>query len=194
MSKICFAQLLWSVQGETHKGKSSKLLPLLRKNWRLLHRLLSWLPYLFITCCLIWVDSDESTLSLFGNRLGTNKPGGVVCLSSVSCIIEREWWAHSGLYQLQWCLCHLLGSEGQGQKSNFMCDGPNAISAKHSAYEQAVPLGEWWEVTQSNKRKDTPLAACSACPNRRAFSHARKTEKRRFCSWAWSLSHVMIQT
>ena len=125
---------------------------------------------------------------------GQINPGGVVCLSSVSRIIEREQWAHSGLYQLQWCLCHLLGSKGQGQKSNFMCDGPNAISAKHSAYEQAVPLGEWWEVTQSNKRKDTPLAACSACPNRRAFSHARKTEKRRFCSWAWSSSHVMIQT
>lgn len=32
-------------------------------------------------------------------------------------------------------------SEGQGQKSNFMCNGPNAISAKHSAYEQAVPWG-----------------------------------------------------
>ena len=45
LSKICFGQFLWSVQGETHKGKSSKLLPLPRKNWRVLHRLLSWLPY-----------------------------------------------------------------------------------------------------------------------------------------------------
>ena len=72
-SKICFGQFLWRVQGKTHEGKSSKLLPLPRKNWRLLHRLLSWLPYLFITCCLIWVDGDEFTLSLFGNRLGINK-------------------------------------------------------------------------------------------------------------------------
>ena len=96
MSKICFAQLLWSVQGETHKGKSSKLLPLLRKNWRLLHRLLSWLPYLFITCCLIWVDSDESTLSLFGNRLGTNKSRWCG-LSVFSELYNRE-----GMVSPQW--------------------------------------------------------------------------------------------
>ena len=96
MSKICFAQLLWSVQGETHKGKSSKLLPLFRKNWRLLHRLLSWLPYLFITCCLIWVDSDESTLSLFGNRLGTNKSRWCG-LSVFSELYNRE-----GMVSPQW--------------------------------------------------------------------------------------------
>ena len=103
-SKICFGKFLWSLQGETHKGKSLKLLPLPWKNQRLLHRL-NWAGcpvFLSLVDSFEWMVMNPHWACL-KTGWGQINPGGVVCLSSVIC------------------------SEGQGQMSNFTCDGPKAI-------------------------------------------------------------------
>ena len=71
-SKICFGQFLWRVRGKHTRASPRNYSPCPEKTGACYTGYWAGCP-IIITCCLIWVDGDEFTLSLFRNRLGTNK-------------------------------------------------------------------------------------------------------------------------
>ena len=73
----------------------------------------------------------------------------------------------------------------------FTCGGPNAISAKTLPCKQAVHLVELREHVRAASKKETPLTACFACPNKRACLQARKIEKKKDFAHKHEVCHML---
>ena len=102
-SKICFGQFLWRVQGKRTWASPRNYSPCPEKTGACYSGYWAGCPiFLSFVVSFEWMVVNSHCACLETGWWQINL-GGVVCLSSVSCITKREWWviwADSSLYQL----------------------------------------------------------------------------------------------